>query len=178
MKKLIKKGIGVGLTMTLCPAAIQAAPIGSMGRPFVMQSQSLAYEMLLDVQEPISAEVGESITNYAKQFLGYPYVYGGNDLYTGVDCSGLVQQVLKTFGILMPRTAQAQSSVGAWVDEAYIQAGDLVFFGPSSEVITHVGIYIGDGEIIHASTPETGIIISPIHIFKTTPLQVIRRVIL
>lgn len=178
MKKFIQKGMGLSLTMTLCPAILHAAPLGPIGRPFVMQSQSLAYEMLLDAQEPISAEIGESITTYAKQFLGYPYVYGGNDLYTGVDCSGLVQQVLKTFGILMPRTAQAQSSVGAWVDEDYIQAGDLVFFGASSDVITHVGIYIGDGEIIHASTPETGIIISPIDIFKTTPVQVIRRVIL
>lgn len=178
MNRTTQQRLGLGMTIVFCPTALYASPMSYTGQPFVMQSQAMVYDMLSDVQEPISAEIGESITSYARQFLGNPYVYGGNDLNTGVDCSGLVQQVLKTFGVIVPRTAQAQSEVGAWVEEEFIQVGDLVFFGTSISSITHVGIYLGNGEIIHASTPETGIIISPLHIFKKTPIQVIRRVIL
>lgn len=113
---------------------------------------------------------GKKIVEYAKKFLGYPYVYGGNNLKTGVDCSGFTQQVMKRFKIYIPRTADQQmrgkdnwgsytKSVSIKPNKANLQPGDLVFYG-TKKYSGHVAIYIGNGKIIHASTPETGIIIS------------------
>lgn len=99
---------------------------------------------------------GMDIVNRAKGSLGVKYVWGGNSLSSGVDCSGLVQQVFKTFGIFVPRVTYEQIGQGASVGANKLQPGDLVFFdtdrahkGPD-----HVGIYIGGGKFIHA--PHTG----------------------
>lgn len=103
---------------------------------------------------------GSSIVAYAKQFLGNPYVYGGNSLTRGVDCSGFSQQVMKNFGITIQRSSSAQySSNGYKVSRDELQKGDLLFFGYKGNV-SHVGIYIGGGQMIHASDERTGIIIS------------------
>ena len=99
---------------------------------------------------------------FAKQFVGYPYVWGGNNLYTGVDCSGFTQQVYKNFGISIPRTsrAQAASSAGTAISADDLLPGDLVFFADSSGVVNHVAMYIGGGKIVHAASTRLGIIIS------------------
>lgn len=107
---------------------------------------------------------GSSIGDYASQFLGTKYVWGGNDLNSGVDCSGLVQQVFKHFGIDLPRTTYDQIGQGAPVSMKGLRPGDLVFFetdggksGPD-----HVGIYLGNGKMIHNPRPGKSVEITDI----------------
>lgn len=129
------------------------------------------------IQEGISHSLGEEIVQFAIQFLGNPYRYGGNDLLTGVDCSGFTQQVMKVFNITIPRISRDQSKAGIEVMKDEIQKGDLIFFGSSPEAISHVGIYIGDSQMIHSSTPATGIIISGAFNSGGNPIQAIRRMV-
>jgi len=124
-----------------------------------------------------SSSKGEQIVQTAMKYLGNPYVYGGTSLTNGTDCSGFTQGVMKIHGISLPRTSSEQSKVGTSVTKANIQKGDLLFFGTSASAISHCGIYIGNGEMIHASTPETGIIISEAFECGNLDLQVIRRVV-
>lgn len=98
---------------------------------------------------------GRSLVDYAQQFLGTPYAWGGNSLTGGIDCSGLVQQVYKHFGISLPRVTYQQITQGASVPTDKLQPGDLVFFDTEPKKgADHVGIYIGGGKFIHA--PHTG----------------------
>lgn len=98
---------------------------------------------------------GQDIVDFARQFLGTPYVWGGNDLKSGVDCSGLVQQVFKNFGITTSRTTWTQIGEGSAVDMQGLRPGDLVFFDTDRSVSgpDHVGIYMGNGKMIHAPRP-------------------------
>lgn len=98
---------------------------------------------------------GSSIVATAKKYLGYKYVYGGSSPSTGFDCSGFTSYLFKQHGIALSRTAAGQYSNGVAVSRANLQPGDLVMFGKSG--INHVAIYIGGGQIIHASTPSTGV---------------------
>ena len=119
--------------------------------------------------------LGEEIVSYAKNYLGGRYVYGGNNLNTGVDCSGFTQQVMKRFNISLERSSRAQyASNGYQISEAEVMPGDLVFYG-NGGYVNHVAIYAGDGKIIHASTENTGIIISNLYYGK--PVIGIKRVI-
>ena len=102
---------------------------------------------------------GSYIVDYAKQFVGNPYVYGGNSLTNGVDCSGFTQQVFGDNGISLARTAADQSQGGQDVSMDDLQAGDLLFYD-NGGYIGHVAIYCGDGTVVHASNEETGITIS------------------
>ncbi|MDO4521670.1 MAG: NlpC/P60 family protein [Eubacteriales bacterium] len=103
--------------------------------------------------------LGQQIVDYALQFVGNPYVYGGTSLTGGADCSGFTQSVFANFGIGLSRTAESQSYGGYAVDMSSLQPGDLLFYGDGG-YIGHVAIYIGGGQIVHASTEETGIIVS------------------
>lgn len=98
---------------------------------------------------------GTDIADWAKQWTGTPYVWGGNSLSGGVDCSGLVQQVYKHFGINVSRTTYSQIGEGKSVGMNDLQAGDMVFFdtNPSVKGPDHVGIYLGGGKMIHAPRP-------------------------
>ena len=97
---------------------------------------------------------GSDLGDYAKKFLGTPYVWGGNDLKSGIDCSGLVQQVFKHFGISLPRVTYDQIGEGTAVGMKGLKAGDLVFFDTASRAgPDHVGIYLGGGKMIHAPRP-------------------------
>lgn len=97
---------------------------------------------------------GSAIANYALKFIGNPYVYGGTSLTNGIDCSGFTQAVHANFGISIPRTSGAQGSSGVTVSNADKQPGDIIcYYG-------HVGIYIGNDKIVHASSPSTGIKVS------------------
>lgn len=97
---------------------------------------------------------GQEVIAYAKQFIGTPYVYGGSSP-KGFDCSGFTSYVYKNFGIALNRTSGGQMSNGSKVDRSDLQAGDLVFFtsSSSSKTVSHVGIYVGDGNFIHAVKP-------------------------
>lgn len=120
---------------------------------------------------------GDQAVTTAMKYLGNPYVYGGTSLTSGTDCSGFTQGVMKLMGVNIPRTSKAQSKYGTLVSKNQLQKGDLLFFGHSSSSIFHVGLYIGDGKMIHASTPSTGIIISDAYRSGGAPLQVARRVL-
>ena len=98
---------------------------------------------------------GSSIVATAKKYLGYKYTYGGSSPSTGFDCSGFTSYVFRQHGKSLNRTAAGQYSNGVAVSRANLQPGDLVMFGKSG--INHVAIYIGGGQIIHASTPSTGV---------------------
>ncbi len=99
--------------------------------------------------------LGASVANYALQFVGNPYVYGGTSLTNGTDCSGFTMGVYRNFGVSLPHSSGAQRAVGYGVGSlAEAQAGDIVCYSG------HVGIYIGGGQIVHASTARTGIKVS------------------
>ncbi len=101
------------------------------------------------------SKTGSNIVSYACQFVGNPYVPGGTSLTDGCDCSGFVMSVYKAFGVSVPRTSWSQASYGREVSYADAQPGDVIYYGG------HVGIYIGGGQIVHASTQKTGIKYSP-----------------
>lgn len=112
---------------------------------------------------------GEEVVNYAKQFLGNPYVYGGTSLTEGADCSGFVLSVYKQFGVNMPRTSEEQGRAGIEVDGIEnARPGDLISY------IGHIGIYAGDYKLVHASGPKDGIKISN---YDFMTVQSIRRII-
>lgn len=104
---------------------------------------------------------GMNITRTAQQFKGWPYVWGGTSPKSGFDCSGLVQYVYAKWGIYLPRCASEQVNKGVPVKFNELQAGDLVFFKNTyKRGLSHVGIFIGDGWFIHASSARTGVILS------------------
>lgn len=107
------------------------------------------------------------LIEYAKQFLGNPYVYGGTSLTDGTDCSGFTMRIFEHFGYSLSRTSRAQANNGTRVSISDIQPGDLLFYSHGG-TIGHVAIYIGNGQIIHASTERTGIIIG--NAFYSTPV--------
>lgn len=94
---------------------------------------------------------GRAVADYGLKFVGNPYVYGGTSLTEGADCSGYTQAIYRNFGISLPRTSSEQRSVGTEVAYEDAQPGDLICYAG------HVAIYIGNGQIVHASTPATGI---------------------
>ncbi|MDO4939537.1 MAG: SH3 domain-containing protein [Lachnospiraceae bacterium] len=100
------------------------------------------------------------ICNYALQFIGNPYVWGGLSLTKGCDCSGFVLKVMQKFGINLPHYSGAQAKSGKKVDSGSIRPGDLVFYANKSGTINHVAIYIGNGQIVHAANKKSGIKIS------------------
>lgn len=107
-----------------------------------------------DTAAAAAASLGQQIVDYAKQFIGTPYVYGGNGP-NGFDCSGFTKYVYAHFGYTLNRTATDQLSNGTAVSKSELQIGDLVFFkNNTSKPVSHVGIYIGGGQFIHASTNQ------------------------
>lgn len=102
----------------------------------------------------------QQVVNYAMQFVGGRYKYGGSDPHTGVDCSGFTRYVLQnSAGVNMNRSSGGQASQGTAISADQMQPGDLLFYG-SGRGINHVAMYIGNGQIVHASTERTGITIS------------------
>lgn len=107
-----------------------------------------------------AAETRQNLVNYALQFVGGPYRAGGNDPRTGVECSGFVKFVMQNgAGIGMNRSSATQATQGKAISANQMQPGDLIFYGSGSH-INHVAMYIGNGQIVHASTYKTGIKIS------------------
>ncbi len=99
------------------------------------------------------------IANYAVQFVGNPYVYGGTSLTNGADCSGFTMSVMAHFGVSLPHNSGAQSNCGKAITSSELRPGDLIFYSGSGG-INHVALYIGNGQVCHASSRKTGIKIS------------------
>lgn len=112
-----------------------------------------------------TSSIGEQIASMAKTYVGYKYVYGGASPSTGFDCSGLVYYICGNLGCKVNRTADAQANNGVYVEKANLQPGDLVFFTDykTNTGIGHVGIYIGNNQFVHASTPTAGVIVSSLN---------------
>ena len=108
-----------------------------------------------------SSGSGSSVVNYATQFVGNPYVWGGTSLTNGADCSGFVQSVYANFGVSLPRTSYEQQNAGTEASYADAQPGDLICYGG------HVAIYMGNGQIVHASNSRDGIKISDNAAYRT-----------
>lgn len=104
---------------------------------------------------------GSSVVDYATQFVGNPYVWGGTSLTNGADCSGFVQSVYNNFGVSLPRTSYEQQNAGREVSYSEAQPGDLICYGG------HVAIYMGNGKIVHASNSRDGIKVSDNAAYRT-----------
>ena len=116
---------------------------------------------------------GEAVVAYASQFIGNPYVYGGNSLTNGIDCSGFVQQVFAHFGYSLPRVSDAQAGAGRGISYSESRAGDIIVYSG------HVAILTGDGGIVHASNsapyPQGGIKYSSNALYR--PYIAVRRIV-
>lgn len=107
------------------------------------------------------ASLRNKVVNYALQFVGGRYVWGGNDPHTGADCSGFVRYVLKNVaGVSLPRTSREQAKSGRAISSSEMRPGDLIFYTGSNGVVNHVAMYIGNGQIVHAASRKSGIKIS------------------
>lgn len=119
-----------------------------------------------------SDEARGEVLQYAKKFLGNPYVWGGTSLTNGCDCSGFAQQIFANFGYTLPRTSCQQAKAGTRIPVQEAKPGDLLFYQRESGFIYHVMIYLGDGKVIHAGSEATGILISDFNYEKSTEFAV------
>lgn len=120
------------------------------------------YAYKVENVEMNTAGKGQEIADFALQFVGNPYVWGGTSLTSGADCSGFVQSVYRNFGISLPRVAADQAQAGTRVSLEQLQTGDLIFYADGG-AIYHVVLYFGNGQVVHASSAATGIKISPVN---------------
>jgi len=114
-----------------------------------------------------------SLVDYALQFVGNPYSYGGADLYNGTDCSGFTMKIFEAYGYSLPHSAESQSYMGSYVSLDSLQPGDLIFYGYDG-YICHVAIYIGNGQIVHAATSYEGITTAD---YQIMPIITARRIL-
>ncbi|MEZ3504516.1 MAG: C40 family peptidase [Lachnospiraceae bacterium] len=105
------------------------------------------------------SDVRIALSEFAKKYIGNPYVWGGTSLTRGADCSGFVLSVFRNYGMSLPHSSRAQANCGSAVSLSELKPGDLVFYGNRSG-INHVAIYVGGGQVVHASNPRVGITIS------------------
>ena len=139
-------------------------------------SENQAYSINLAEEEetgvPYNEVVSNQIVNYALNFVGNPYVYGGNSLTNGTDCSGFTKLIFSNYGIYLPRSAPEQAYSGVSVGLDNIMPGDLVLSGYGGQVC-HVAIYIGNGQLVHALNSDVGIVVTSLYIM---PILDVRRV--
>lgn len=125
----------------------------------------------LQMGDGSTSSTAVSLVSYALQFVGNRYVWGGESLTSGVDCSGFTMKIYQRYGIYLPHSSRAQPGYGRRVSASEAKPGDLFFYGSGSS-ISHVAIYIGNGQIVHASNSRDGIKIS--NAFYRTPITVAR----
>jgi cell wall-associated NlpC family hydrolase len=171
----------LGLLLVVCiPVALIAGATPSAAVPRALLPHASASPVLLPgtsappfVRLPgappgadTPAPIGNGPVEIARQYLGVPYVFGGSNPATGLDCSGLVQLVYRQVGIALPRTAQLQYAATTRISRDQLEPGDLVFFARTyadpHDWITHVGIYIGGGMQINAPTEGQVVSIQPV----------------
>lgn len=131
-------------------------------------SQEVIYAYALDEKPEAYAASAipeakrREIVEYALQFVGNPYVWGGTSLTNGADCSGFVQSIYRDFGVSLPRVAADQANAGVRISVEEAQPGDLIFYADNG-YIYHVVMYIGNGQVVHASSAATGIKVSNVY---------------
>lgn len=136
--------------------------VGYVAKDYVELSYSLPQAQPLDAlnYDSTVSNTRRGMVEYARQFLGNRYVYGGNSLTNGIDCSGFTKAIYAKYGISLSRTSGSQSYGGKAVTASTLKVGDLVFYGNSRNSVNHVAMYIGNGKVIHASNRKDGIKIS------------------
>ena len=155
--------------VTAVASSTASASSTSASSSTTASSNSLGSSKAASSQAPASAGSstvsvsGGSIAGNAAKYLGVPYVYGGTSP-AGFDCSGLIYYAAKEAGISLPRTSQAQSTLGSYVSVSDLQAGDLVFWGGVGSAY-HVGVYIGNGQYIHAPEPGQNVTVLSVAYF-------------
>ena len=122
---------------------------------------------------PYNEIISNQVVNYALKFVGGPYVYGGNSLTNGTDCSGFTKLVFANYGVYLPRSAPEQAYAGVHVDLSDIKPGDIIVSGYDG-VVCHASLYIGDGKLVHALNSNVGIVVTSMYIM---PIIDVRRVI-
>ena len=115
-------------------------------------------------------DIQMEVCEYALQFVGNPYVWGGTSLTRGADCSGFTLSVYRNYGVSLPHSSKAQANCGERIDLSELQPGDLVFYGGKN--IHHVAMYIGNGQVVHAQSAKTGIVVSSM--YYNTPTSAVR----
>ena len=115
-------------------------------------------------------DIQMEICEYARQFVGNPYVWGGASLTKGADCSGFTLSVYIKYGVSLPHSSKAQANCGTRIDVSEVQPGDLVFYGGKN--IHHVAMYIGNGQVVHAQSAKTGIVVTSM--YYNTPTRAAR----
>ena len=115
-------------------------------------------------------DIQMEICEYARQFVGNPYKWGGTSLTNGADCSGFTLSVYANYGVSLPHSSKAQANCGTRIDLSELQPGDLVFYGGKN--IHHVAMYIGNGQVVHAQSTNTGIVVSSMN--YNTPTRAVR----
>ena len=121
---------------------------------------------------PYNEIISNQVVNYALKFVGGPYVYGGNSITNGTDCSGFTKLVFANYGVYLPRSAPEQAYAGVHVDLGDIKPGDIIVSGYDG-VVCHVALYIGDGKLVHALNSNVGIVVTSMYIM---PIIDVRRV--
>lgn len=121
---------------------------------------------------PYNEIISNQVVNYALNFVGGPYVYGGNSLTNGTDCSGFTKLVFSNYGIYLPRSSGEQAYVGTHIDIEDIMPGDIVVSGYDG-IVCHAALYIGDGKLVHALNSDVGIVVTSMYIM---PIIDVRRV--
>jgi len=143
---------------------VDSNAIAYVSRDYVTLSYELTWATEYTPYGPGVSDLRVDICDYACQFIGTKYVWGGNSLTKGIDCSGFVQQIYKKFGYATPRVSYVMAATYERISISELQPGDLVFYGKKSDKqINHVGIYIGNDKIIHSSTNYKGIAISSMY---------------
>lgn len=139
-------------------------------------SNNEVYSINLAAQEestPYNEIISNQVVNYALKFVGGPYVYGGNSLTNGTDCSGFTKLVFANYGVYLPRSAPEQAYAGIHVDINDIMPGDIVVSGYDG-IVCHAALYIGNGKLVHALNSDVGIVVTNIDIM---PIIDVRRVV-
>ena len=149
------------ITPAVIPTATPTVAPTAIPKPTAAPTQAPSEE-----SADVSADtnLGHELVNYALQFVGNPYRYGGTSLTDGADCSGFVQSVYEHFHYDLDRTSREQAKTAGYMEvavkESALQPGDLIFYANSSGAVYHVAIYIGDGTVVHAANSKKGITVS------------------
>lgn len=142
--------------------------------PTEAQTTEAATEAATEALPPAPAAnpSAQSVCDFALQFVGNPYVYGGTSLTDGTDCSGFTMSVYANFGVYLPHSSRAQANCGTEVSLSEVAPGDIIFYKNGGTTIGHAALYIGGGQVVHACNEKVGIIVS--NMYYSTPCKAIR----